>query len=99
MTLITVAATTGNVVVNGRVTLSPSSIETLTLNGFDGDDTFTIAGPLPYTTTNIAAGGPSASDVANITGDGTAVTVTLAIIPGYDDRRDRDGRRSGPRST
>jgi hypothetical protein len=56
--LFNVAATSGNVVVNGRVTLSPSGIETLTLNGYDGDDTFTIGGPLPYTTTNIAAGGP-----------------------------------------
>jgi Ca2+-binding RTX toxin-like protein len=79
--LITVAAATGNVVVNGHVILSPSGIETLTLNGYDGDDTFTVGGPLPYTTTNIAAGDPSASDVANITGDGTAVTVTLAITP------------------
>src|SRR5262249_34106422 len=65
----TVAATSGNVVVNGRVTLSPTSIETLTLNGYEGDDTFTVTGAVPYTTTNINAGGPSASDLANLNGN------------------------------
>ena len=81
----TVAPTTGAITLANshgtRLALNQISIENLALNGFDGDDTFNITGPQPYATTSIAAGGPSASDVVNLTGDGTAMTVTLAIIP------------------
>jgi len=82
----TVATGTGAVdLVSGtvdHVDVTPTSIETLALNGLAGDDTFTVAGGHGYTTVNLGGGDPSASDVANVNGDGTAgVVVTLGIVP------------------
>jgi hypothetical protein len=51
-------------------------IENLVLNGLDGDDTFDVTGAQLYTTITLNGGDPSASDVANLTGNGTAVTYT-----------------------
>jgi len=73
----TVAATTGNVTLAGRLTIAPTLIEALTLNGLEGDDTFSATGPQSYTNITLAGGDPSASDIASLTGDGTAVTLNL----------------------
>ena len=51
---------------------------TLTLDGQDGDDTFDVATGHGIGTVNLVGGGPSASDVANLTGDGTAVAANLS---------------------
>ncbi|MCY2927699.1 MAG: hypothetical protein NT031_20105, partial [Planctomycetota bacterium] len=66
----TLAATTGDVTLTGRATVTTTGIESLTLNGLDGDDTFTVTGAQPYTSILLAGGDPSASDVVNLTGDG-----------------------------
>jgi hypothetical protein len=71
----TVAATTGNVAFIGRLTVARVGLTALTLNGLDGDDTFNVTGPQSYTSILLAGGDPSASDVANVTGNGTAVAV------------------------
>jgi hypothetical protein len=73
----TVAATTGNVTLAGRTTIAPTSIASLTVNGLDGGDTFNVTGPQPYASITLGGGGALAGDVANLTGDGTAVTANL----------------------
>ncbi|KKM72636.1 hypothetical protein LCGC14_1418530, partial [marine sediment metagenome] len=68
-----VAATSGDVTPAGRATIERSgSLTDLYLNGLGGDDTFDVTGSQPYTTINISGGDPSASDVANLTGNGSA---------------------------
>ena len=46
------------------------SIDTLILDGLDGDDTFEVNGGHPYLDIRLEGGDPSASDVANLNGDG-----------------------------
>ncbi len=68
----------GQVVLNTQIPVNTSSINTLTLAGLSGDDTFNIAGNHNLPGIAIEGGDPSASDVVNFTGDGTnAVTVDL----------------------
>ncbi|MDA1050737.1 MAG: hypothetical protein O3C40_09695, partial [Planctomycetota bacterium] len=66
--------------VRPRTNATSHAIETLNLQGGDGDDTFTL-GPFAtahgYTNISISGGSPSASDVANLTGNGSAITVTF----------------------
>ncbi len=73
----TVAATTGDVTIAGRTTIAPTSIANLTVNGLDGGDTFSVTGPQPYGTISLGGGGALAGDVANLTGNGTAVAANL----------------------
>jgi hypothetical protein len=77
----TLAATTGAITLGGalagRATIAPTSIASLIVNGLDGDDAFSVTGPQPYTNITLAGGDPSASDVANLTGNGTAVVAHL----------------------
>jgi hypothetical protein len=77
----TLAATTGAITLGGalagRATIAPTSIASLIVNGLDGDDAFSVTGPQPYTNITLAGGDPSASDVASLTGDGTAVVAHL----------------------
>jgi hypothetical protein len=60
-----------------RATIVTSSIGSLTLNGLDGDDVFNVTGPQPYANITLSGGDPSASDVANLTGNGTDVALNL----------------------
>jgi hypothetical protein len=77
----TLASTTGALTLgdalSGRATIAPTSIANLIVNGLDGDDVFSVTGPQPYTNITLAGGDPSASDVANVTGNGTAVVAHL----------------------
>ncbi|MCL5281877.1 MAG: LEPR-XLL domain-containing protein [Planctomycetes bacterium] len=74
----TVSATSGAVVSSGRATVERSgSLTDLFLNGLDGDDEFHVTGAQPYAAIHLAGGDPSASDVAYLTGDGSAVIVNL----------------------
>jgi len=73
----TVAATTGNVTITGRATVTPTNIENLTLNGHAGDDTFHVNAVQPYLQTLISGGDPSASDTLNLIG--TAGNDTMAV--------------------
>jgi hypothetical protein len=72
-----VAATSGNVAFSGRATIAPTAIASLTINGLGGSDTFSVTGPQSYTSIVLASGGPAASQIANLTGNGTAVTANL----------------------
>ncbi len=68
----------GQVVLNTQIPVNTSSINSLTLAGLSGDDTFNVAGNHNLPGIAIEGGDPSASDVVNFTGDGTgAVTVDL----------------------
>ena len=71
----------GNVNIAGRVNLVPNGETTLNLDGFDGDDAFNIASGHGYGTINISGGNPSNTDVATLTGVGTAVNVQLGSFP------------------
>jgi hypothetical protein len=73
----TVAAASGHVTLTGRTTIAPASIASLTVNGLDGGDTFNVTGPQPYASITLGGGGALAGDVANLTGDGAAVTANL----------------------
>jgi hypothetical protein len=75
--IISVAATSGNVTLAGRATITTASISNLTLNGLTGVDTFNVTGPLPYTSTTLAGGG---AGVANLNGNGTAMTANLGGV-------------------
>ncbi len=81
-----VAANTGAVTVTtdgqgARVPVVPAGISTLRLYGFDGDDTFTVNGPVPagLTQIDLNGGNPSGDtrDRAILNGDGTAMTFTF----------------------
>ena len=74
----TVAPTTGAVTLNTDLPVKTTAIAGLVLNGNDGDDIFTLNAGLPYTTTLINGGNPSASDTLNLSGATAAVAVTLA---------------------
>jgi hypothetical protein len=65
-------ATSGNVAFAGRATIATASIPNLTINGIGGSDTFNVTGPQTYTSITLAGGGPAASQVANVTGNGSA---------------------------
>jgi hypothetical protein len=68
----------GNVAFAGRATIAPTTIASLTINGIGGSDTFNVTGTQPYSSIALAGGGPAASQVANLTGNGTAdVTANL----------------------
>ena len=82
----TVASGSGNVTIAGRATVARTGTSTdLFLNGYDGDDTFAIAGTLPYATVTVDGGNPSASDVVNLSGATGAVVIDLAAqaVTGY----------------
>jgi hypothetical protein len=84
----TVAATTGTITSVGNpgqyTPVVPMGIANLVVVGAGGSNTFNIGGPLPYTTSLILGGSPAASSaaVANLTGNGTPVTVTLGGTSG-----------------
>ncbi|MDP6721064.1 MAG: hypothetical protein QGF59_20530, partial [Pirellulaceae bacterium] len=62
-----------------HVVLTTATVANVTLNGLNGDDTFNVPGPQPYANIVLSGGDPSASDVANLTGDGTGpITVTVS---------------------
>jgi Ca2+-binding RTX toxin-like protein len=80
---LTVAAVTGVVTLATpsatHVTLNQTNLETLTLDGLDGDDNFVIAGDHPFASITVNGGDPSASDTLTFTGSGAgAVTVDTA---------------------
>jgi hypothetical protein len=61
----------GDVALNARLPVAVDNIETLTLQGLLGDDTFTLAPAIAdsvYTTMNFLGGESSAGDVANLVG-------------------------------
>lgn len=57
--------------------LHTGGIGSLQLRALDGDDTFNIAGVLPYSSVNVDGGNPSAGDIVNLSGATGAVTVNL----------------------
>ncbi|HEX2028930.1 MAG TPA: hypothetical protein VHF25_13120, partial [Nitriliruptorales bacterium] len=83
--LFDVAAGTGTVRLNSRVPFVPDSVAALTLNGFDGDDAFTLTGPLPFTTLRTDGSGPDRADKLTMIGATGPVTVNLgaADLTGY----------------
>ena len=61
----------GAVTLNARVPVSAANVETLTLQGLAGDDTFTLVPAIsasPYAVMNFLGGESSAGDVANLVG-------------------------------
>ena len=69
----------GIVSLNSQITVDVAGdVATLTLDGRDGDDTFNVATGHGIAAVNLVGGGPSASDVANLTGDGSAVAANLS---------------------
>ncbi len=81
---------------NGGFTTEPITtpgVANLALHGQDGDDTFNLSGTLPYASTLLDGGNPSASDTAVLTGasgpvnvklgDGAAIPPTNTTITGY----------------
>lgn len=67
------------------VRFTPSSAATLVLNGLDGDDQFTVSGPLPYTSLVTDGMAPDLGDSLSLDGPVGAVTVNLAAasVTGY----------------
>ena len=76
-----VPATDGRVTLNGQLPVETSGVTTLTLNGFDGDDSFTVTSGHPYTSITLAGGNPSASDTATLNGDGVNDIVVNLTSP------------------
>ncbi|HAB11838.1 MAG TPA: hypothetical protein DCE47_09125, partial [Planctomycetaceae bacterium] len=69
----------GTVSVAGRADVATSSAgDDLVLVSGNGDDAVTIAAGHAWATIDVQGGNPSASDTATLTGDATAVTVTLS---------------------
>lgn len=64
--------------INGQVVsrLEVFNATTAIIRGLSGDDTITVS-PTILTSLSIEGGDPSASDVVNLNGDGTAVTATI----------------------
>lgn len=67
------------------VALNTAGISEVQLRGLDGDDTFNLAGTLPYSQVLVDSGNPSAGDTLNLTGASGAVTMNLGpqTITGY----------------
>ncbi|MAE61950.1 MAG: hypothetical protein CMJ49_11415, partial [Planctomycetaceae bacterium] len=77
---VTVAAS-GAVTLNGRAPIVPTTINSLTVNGYDGNDTFGLTGTHPYAGgVTLSGGGPSASDTVNLTGTGGADVVGVDLL-------------------
>ncbi len=82
--LFTVAATTGAVTLNGQVAVTPVAGNipgTLTLNGLEGLNTFSVGAPVPYTTTNLNSNDATATDPVNLAGDGTSTALVTLGTP------------------
>ena len=75
-----VAALNRAVTVNGSIPIIPVAITNLVLNGYAGDDSFTIFGGQPYANIAVNGGDPSASDVVFLEGDGTPIAVTPTLL-------------------
>lgn len=69
----------GNSAANAHVPIVPlTPMQDLILDTLDGDDTFNVTGPQGlYGTISLEGGDPSASDVANLTGDGSGVVYSM----------------------
>ena len=70
----------GTINLNIRKEVRASGINSLSLQGLEGDDIFNLTGALPFTNTVIDGGSPSASDVVNLTAATGAVTIDLAAL-------------------
>jgi len=68
-------ATIGRISLNSQLPILVSGVETYTLNGLDGDDSFKVNLPLAtgVATVNINGGGPSGSDSLTLVGEGGVV--------------------------
>jgi len=67
------------------IPISTSGVNRLVLSGLAGDDTFALTGGYAITTVNLSGGDPGASDVATLTGNGTAINVwNLGNVNGSD---------------
>jgi hypothetical protein len=81
----TVAATTINgfaaeaITLNNQIAVNApgTDVSNLRLNGLGGDDTFGLAGGLPYASTVLDGGEPSASDIVSLSGATGPVTANL----------------------
>ena len=67
--VISLQSNVGNSANSEHVDLVPTDIRMLIVDSLDGDDTFNVEGAQPYTNIRLEGGDPSASDVANLTGD------------------------------
>jgi hypothetical protein len=73
-----VTLTTGNVTPHTRATIMPTGMKELDLNGLGGADTFNVEGAPPYQAVNLNGNGLADGSTAFISGDGSAVTATVA---------------------
>ena len=71
----------GHVVLNSQLAVETANVATLTLNGLDGNDSFTVSASanLPYTAINLNGGDPSGSDNVTLNGTAGADTIGLAL--------------------
>ncbi|MCO6453692.1 MAG: CHRD domain-containing protein [Pirellulaceae bacterium] len=79
--------TTGTVTLTSslgsHLALQQGNVETLTLDGLDGDDNFTINADQPYNVISVLGGGPGASDVLQVN-DVFGAADTFIVNPGFD---------------
>ena len=73
--------TTPIVGVGAHVTVQPTAVENLVLDGQDGDDVFLVNAVQPYTNVFLQGGGPGGSDLAQIVGS-AGVADAFEVIPG-----------------
>jgi len=73
----TVRAFDSDGVLSATVLVETPGVGYLNVHGLDGDDLFEVTGPLPFSATILDGGNPSASDVADIIGDGSPVDVSI----------------------
>ncbi len=71
-------ANTGAVTLNANLPIQQIGVDHLALEGLAGDDQFNLISGLPYLSTAVSGGEPSASDVLNLAGAVGPVTVNLA---------------------
>lgn len=81
----TVTGPTGVIGLDARIPVLPDAIADLRLHAFDGDDAFTLTGPLPFTTLRADGAGPDGADAVSITGPVGPVVADLGAgrVTGY----------------
>jgi len=71
------AATTGDITLNSQLVVSTPGVDAVTLEGRDGDDSYAVSTPQPYTLIVLSGGGPSGSDSALVLETANSVDVLL----------------------
>jgi hypothetical protein len=65
-----------------RIDVATVNVGGLILAGSSGDDIFNLEGPQPYEEIVLEGGNPSSSDIANLSGDGSGITVDIGAADG-----------------